>query len=69
MNACYAEVQANEIVKHIKYVIGMNQAMRDDAAIAFSIGFYRTLGYGRSLEDVFKFGCNANQLQIGVSQI
>ncbi|MGL5939304.1 MAG: CHAT domain-containing protein [Waterburya sp.] len=64
MNACYTEVQANEIVKHIKYVIGMNQVIQDDAAIAFSIGFYRALGYGRSFEDAFKFGTNAIQLAI-----
>ena len=56
LNACYSEVQANEIVKHINYVIGMNQAIQDDAARAFSIGFYRALGYGRSIEDAFKFG-------------
>lgn len=42
----------------------MNQAIRDDAAIAFSIGFYRALGYGRSFEDAFKFGKNAIQLAI-----
>jgi hypothetical protein len=65
LNACYSEVQANEIVKHIDYVIGMNQAIRDDAAIAFSIGFYRALGYGRSIKDAFKFGKNAIQLAIG----
>ncbi len=44
LNACYSEVQANEIVKHIDYVIGMNQAIPDQAAIAFSIGFYDGLG-------------------------
>jgi hypothetical protein len=46
INACYSQVQAEAIVQHIDYVIGMNQAIRDDAAIAFSIGFYRALGYG-----------------------
>lgn len=65
MNACYSEVQAKAINEHIKYVIGMNQAIRDDAAIAFSIGFYRALGYGKSFEDAFKFGKNAIQLAIG----
>ncbi len=64
LNACYSEVQADEINKHIKYVIGINQAIRDDAAMAFSIGFYRALGYGRSFEDAFKFGKNAIQLAI-----
>ena len=64
MNACYADVQAEAINEHIKYVIGMKQSIRDDAAIAFSIGFYRALGYGRSFEDAFKFGKNAIQLAI-----
>ena len=64
LNACYSEVQADAINKHVKYVIGMNQAIRDDAAIAFSIGFYRALGFGRSFEDAFKFGKNAIQLAI-----
>ena len=44
LNACYSEEQANAIVNHIDYVIGMNQEIRDDAAIAFSKGFYRALG-------------------------
>ena len=64
MNACYSEKQAKAINKHIKYVIGMNQAIRDDTAIAFSIGFYRALGYGKSFENAFKFGKNAIQLVI-----
>jgi len=45
LNACYSEGQAGAIVNHINYVIGMNQEIRDDAAIAFSKGFYRALGY------------------------
>jgi hypothetical protein len=69
LNACYSQVQADEIVKHINYVIGMNQTIRDDAAIAFSIGFYRALGYGRSIEDAYKFGKNAIQLAISDTSI
>lgn len=64
LNACYSEEQANEIVRHIDYVIGMNQEIRDDAAIAFSRGFYRALGYGCSIEEAYEFGCNAIQLEI-----
>ncbi|MGK7916924.1 MAG: hypothetical protein AB4038_15500 [Prochloraceae cyanobacterium] len=42
--------------------------MRDTpSAIAFSIGFYRALGFGRSFEDAFKFGKNAIQLTINDS--
>ena len=61
LNACYSEVQANAIVTHINYVVGMSQAIRDDAAIAFATGFYRALGYGRSIAQAYKFGCNAIQ--------
>lgn len=57
LNACYAEIQAKAIAKHIEYVIGMNQAIGDNAAIAFAIGFYQALGGGCSIEDAYKFGC------------
>ena len=64
LNACYSETQADAIVSHIDYVIGMNQTIQDDAAIAFSKGFYRALGYECSIEEAFEFGCNAIQLEI-----
>ncbi len=34
LNACYSEVQAAEINKHINYVIGIKQEITDKAAIA-----------------------------------
>jgi hypothetical protein len=61
LNACYSEVQAKAIVQHVGYVIGMNKAIGDKAAIKFSIGFYDALGGGRSIEEAFNFGCNAIQ--------
>ncbi len=64
LNACYSEEQASEIVNHIDHVIGMEQEIRDDAAIAFSKGFYRALGYDCSIEEAYEFGCNAIQLEI-----
>ncbi|MCY7277046.1 MAG: CHAT domain-containing protein, partial [Phormidesmis sp. CAN_BIN44] len=67
LNACYSEEQANAIVNHIDYVIGMNQEIRDDAAIAFSKGFYRALGYKCSIEQAYEFGKNAIQLEISGS--
>ena len=67
LNACYSEEQANAIVNHIDYVIGMNQEIRDDAAIAFSKGFYRALGYECSIEQAYEFGKNAIQLEISGS--
>jgi hypothetical protein len=64
LNACYAEVQAKAIVQHIDYVIGMKQAVRDDAAIAFATGFYDGLGYGKPIDFAFSLGCNAIQFEL-----
>ena len=57
LNACYSSAQAEAIASHIPFVIGMNQAIGDEAAIAFSVGFYKALGAGRSFEEAYKFGC------------
>lgn len=57
LNACYSEVQANAIAQHIPYVIGMNQAVGDAAALEFAVGFYDALGAGRGFERAFKEGC------------
>ena len=59
LNACYAEAQAQAIVQKIDYVIGMRDTILDDAAIAFTTGFYDGLGYGRNIEDAFELGRNA----------
>jgi hypothetical protein len=63
LNACYSEIQGKAIAKHINYVIGMNQAIGDRAAIAFSIGFYQGVGAGRNIEDAYKLGCVQIRLQ------
>ena len=57
LNACYSETQAKAIAEHINYVIGMNKAIGDKAAIVFAIGFYQALGAGRTIEDAYKLGC------------
>ncbi len=59
LNACYSEVQAKAIAKHIPYVIGMNKAIGDRAAIEFSVIFYAALGAGESVEFAYNLGCNA----------
>lgn len=56
LNACYSARQAPQIARSIKYVIGMQKAVSDDAAIAFSVGFYQAVGAGRSIPEAFKFG-------------
>jgi hypothetical protein len=62
LNACYAQVQAEAIARHIPYVIGMKKGIGDPAAIEFAVGFYDALGAGKSVEDAYRFGCNAVQL-------
>jgi len=57
LNSCYSEAQARAISAHIPYVIGMNKAIGDDAAIAFAVGFYQALGAGKTIEDSHGFGC------------
>lgn len=63
LNACYSETQAKAIAEHIEYVIGMNQAISDKAAIAFAVGFYQGLGAGRTIEEAYKLGCVQIRLQ------
>ncbi len=59
LNACYSKVQAEAIAQYIPYVIGMNLAIGDKAAIEFAVGFYDALGAGRTVEFAKKLGCNA----------
>lgn len=62
LNGCYSEAQADVISEHINYVIGMNKAIGDRAAIEFAVGFYDALGAGKSVEFAYKFGCAAIKL-------
>lgn len=67
LNACYSETQAKAIAEYVNYVIGMNKAVGDKAAIAFAIGFYQALGAGRTIVDAYKLGCVQIRLQ-GISE-
>lgn len=62
LNACYSEVQAHTIAKHIPYVIGMNDAIDDKAAIEFAVAFYDAIGAGESIEFAYELGRIAIQL-------
>ncbi|MCW1971131.1 MAG: CHAT domain-containing protein [Anaerolineae bacterium] len=63
LNACYSATQAQAIAKHIPYVIGMNRAIPDTHAIAFSIGFYQAIANGATIEKAYALG----KVQIGLS--
>lgn len=61
LNACYSEIQAEAIARHIEYVIGMKKGVEDTAAIEFAVAFYDALGAGESVEFAYKLACNAIQ--------
>jgi hypothetical protein len=63
LNACYSEVQGRAIRRHIPYVIGMQSAIPDAAAVAFSTGFYKALGAGRSIPFAFDMGKASIELE------
>lgn len=63
LNACYSEAQADQILKHVPYVIGMNTAVPDETAIVFAVGFYDALGAGRDVEFAFKLAKNRIALE------
>lgn len=62
LNACYSEAQATAIGQHIPYVIGMSNAIPDEAAIRFAVGFYKAIAAGKNIEFAFEMGVNALQL-------
>jgi hypothetical protein len=67
LNACYSEQQAQGIVSHIDYVVGMEHEVADAAAIAFSGGFYSALGAGRPVEQAYRITCSAMRI-LGVRE-
>lgn len=63
LNACYSEIQAEAIARHVPYVVGMKTAIRDDAAIEYSVGFYGALGAGMPVETAHDSARNLLELQ------
>ncbi|BDA71794.1 hypothetical protein CAL7716_059600 [Calothrix sp. PCC 7716] len=58
LNACYSEVQAQAISQYIKYVVGMNRAIGDKAAVAFAVAFYDALAAGEEVQFAYELGCS-----------
>lgn len=57
LNACFSEPQARAIAQSIECVIGLSDAVSDQAALRFSIAFYQALAYGRDLGTAFELAC------------
>ncbi|MGD1855840.1 MAG: AAA-like domain-containing protein [Leptolyngbyaceae cyanobacterium] len=62
-NACYSQVQAEAVVEHVNYVVGMTNAIGDQAAVEFAVGFYDALGYGNPVPFAYKVGLSAIALE------
>lgn len=61
LNACYSEIQADAIAKHIEYVVGMQGSIDDKKAINFAVAFYDALGSGKPVKFAFDLANNAAQ--------
>ena len=55
-NACYSSPQAVATSKIIDCVIGMHQAIGDQAAIIFAASLYQAIGFGRSVQNAYDQG-------------
>jgi hypothetical protein len=53
LNACYSAAQVQSLAEQADAVIGMREAIDDDAAIEFSASLYRAIGFGRTVQDAF----------------
>lgn len=63
LNCCYSRSQAEAIAQYVAFVVGMNGLIGDDAAIAFSVGFYEALGEGKCEGFAFEYGLARMQLE------
>ena len=67
LNACYSASQAKAITSVVDCCIGMNDAVLDDAAIAFAAAFYQAIGFGESVKAAFDCGIAAISIE-GISE-
>jgi nucleoside phosphorylase len=58
LSRCYSEDQAKEIVKYIKYVIGIDKEVDEEIAIDFLDNFYYHVGKIRSVKESYNAAFN-----------
>lgn len=52
-NNCFSSGQAESVVEHVDFAIGMNIAIGDQAAIKFAAQFYSSIGFGKTVYQAF----------------
>lgn len=62
-NTCFSSGQAEAVIEHVDFAIGMNEAISDEAARIFAAQFYSAIGFGRSISQAFKQGVSALMLE------
>jgi hypothetical protein len=63
LNACHSRAQAEPLAEVVDFVVGIDGAIRDEAARVFAAAFYRALGFGRTVQTAFELGVNALMLE------
>lgn len=58
-NVCHSEKFAQAVRQYVKFTIGTNSTVPDDASIAFSKGFYGSLFDGHEVKKAFASGVDA----------
>ena len=58
LSACYSEDVAKAVRAHVPWVIGCDESIADDAAIAFSRAFYRAIANGQDYQNAFRHARN-----------
>jgi len=64
LNACHSAEQAEAIVEQVDYVIGMNAAIEDSAAISFAKGFYTAVFANTPVNFDIAFSAGLSRLEI-----
>lgn len=57
LNTCDSGPAALELGQTVPYVIGMNAAIYDEAAIQFAVAFYEAIASGNTITFAFEFAC------------
>jgi hypothetical protein len=63
LSACYSELNAQTLLRHVDCVVGVSGAIAADAARSFAIGFYGGFGERESIAAAYAQGCAAISLQ------
>jgi hypothetical protein len=63
LSGVYTKIQAKAISEHVPFLIEISHELSDREIIAFGIGFYQAIAYGKTIEDAFYLG----SLQMGFS--